>query len=322
MIAVQTLNLYKYYDSGDTTSIRLQLIMLMLSSYLLRKHYDRVILYTDKKTAEMLSDSYYTEIRLLPNDILISHGYVTLPKLYTYSHVEEEFIHIDIDYFLFNKIELQDEIICSYSETKEKCGEAGFGSGYGWLIDKLKSNYDEFGFKLIDSNYAMNMSIFGIPKVYHKEVTEYFKKLNEYTEKNISTIFYTYAGNYPPHWAIEQYLPAQFFLENKFKIKELNEFDNVIIKGHSGYLRVFNPQTHLNITNFRIQDIDIKKSLFEYMQKHIGYHLWFSKNVEGIDDLFMIVISEMYPELEIKINDLLEKNLLTKIKHQKSKGLI
>jgi hypothetical protein len=58
------------------------------------------------------------------------------------------------------------------------------------------------------------------------------------------------------------------------------------------------------------------------MEKNIGYHLWFSKNVEGIDDLFMIVISKMYPELEIKINQFLEKNLLTKIKHEKSKGLI
>jgi hypothetical protein len=89
MIAVQTLNLYKYYDSGDTNSIRLQLIMLMLSSYLLRKHYDRVILYTDKRTAEMLSDSYYTEIRLLPNDI---HQVPIIKKL-------TETINIDIPIF-------------------------------------------------------------------------------------------------------------------------------------------------------------------------------------------------------------------------------
>jgi hypothetical protein len=322
MIAAQTLNLYKYYNADETNSIRLQLIMLMLSSYLLRKHYDRVILYTDAKTAKMLSDSYYTEIRLLPNDILIAHEYVTLPKLYTYSNVEEEFIHIDVDYFLFNKIELEDKIICSYSENREKCGESGFGSGYSWLIDKLKSNYSEFGFNVVNENYAMNMSIFGVPKVYHKDITEYFKKLNEYTEKNIKTISQTYDINYPPHWAIEQYIPAQFFLENKFKIKELNEFDNFQIKGHSGYIRIYDPQNFSNITNFRIQDIDIKKSLSEHMRKNIGYHLWYSKKMEGIDDLLMIVIAEMYPELEIKINSILEKNLLIGKKDSNNKRLI
>ena len=66
MIAVQTLNLQKYYEKNNTDEIKLQLTMSIISSYLLRKHYDRVILYADKKTAETLSDTYYTEIRILP----------------------------------------------------------------------------------------------------------------------------------------------------------------------------------------------------------------------------------------------------------------
>ena len=38
MIAVQTLNLHKYYSSNDISSIRLQLTMALLSSYLLKKY--------------------------------------------------------------------------------------------------------------------------------------------------------------------------------------------------------------------------------------------------------------------------------------------
>ena len=48
------------------------------------------------------------------------------------------------------------------------------------------------------------------------------------------------------------------------------------------------------------------------MKDNIGHHLWFSKNVDGIDDLLMIVINEMYPELESKINIILKDNNLIK----------
>jgi hypothetical protein len=296
--------------------------MSLISSYLLRKHYDKVVLYADKKTAEMISDCYYTEIRILPNNILVECGCGTMVKLFTYSDVEEEYIHFDIDYFLFNKINLENEIICGYSETKEKCGKSSFEAHYSSLIDKLKLNHGELGFNVINEDYAMNMCVFGVPKIYHKSITEYFKKLNEHSEKNIGIISKSYSIDNPPLSAIEQYMPAQYFLEKEYKIKELYEFDNYDIKGHSGYIRIYNNRTFHNITNFRIKDIDVKTNLSKYIQENIGYHLWNSKKMEGIDDLLMIVIAEMYPELEIKINSILEKNLLIKIKYKKNKGLI
>ena len=316
MIAVQTLNLHKYYISNDTSSIQLQLTMALLSSYLLKKHYDRVILYCDNSSAEILSDSYYNEIRILPNNILVENGYGTLSKLFTYSNIEEEYIHFDIDYFLFNKIELKNEIICSYSETKEKCDKNTFNLGYSSLIDKLKINYNEFGFNIINENYAMNVCVFGVPTIYHKPVTEYFKRLNEYTQQNIERIVNTYSTETPPHWAIEQYLPAQFFLENGFKINELNEYENVLIKGDKGYLRIYEMKEFSNITNFRIEDIDIKKLLSKYMKENIGHHLWVSKKVAGMDKLLINIIEEMYPELYQKLNSILN------IKDTKSKKLI
>ena len=316
MVAVQTLNLHKYYNNEDSYSIRLHLIMSLLSSYLLRKHYNRVILYCDEKTAEILSDSYYTEIRILPNNILVENGYGTLSKLYTYSNIEEEYIHFDIDYFLFNKIELGNEIICGYSETKEKCGEHPFNLGYIGLIDKLKQNYGDFGFNIVNENYAMNVCVFGVPTIYHKSVTEYFKRLDEYTQQHIESIINTYSTDAPPHWAIEQYLSAQFFLENEFKIKELREYENVLIKGDRGYIRIYDMKDFSNIVNFRIKDIDIKKGLSNYMKANIGHHLWVSKKVSGMDELLMEIITEMYPELSEKIN------LTIGIKNNKNKRLL
>lgn len=316
MIAVQTLNLYKYYNNEDTYSIRLHLIMSLLSSYLLRKQYDKVILYCDTQTAKTLSNSYYTEIRILPNNILVNHNYGTLSKLYTYSNVEEEYIHFDIDYFLFNKIDLGNEILCGYSETREKCGEHAFNLGYSGLIDKLKENYNDFGFNVVNENYAMNVCVFGVPTIYHKAVTEYFKRLDKYTQENIENIVNTYSIEAPPHWAIEQYLSAQYFLENKFKIKELNEYENVLIKGDRGYIRIYEMKEFLNIANFRIKDVDIKTYLTKYMQENIGHHLWVSKKVKGMDDLLLNIIEHMYSELYEKVN------LILNIKHTKNTTLI
>ena len=322
MIAAQTLNLHKYYKNNNIAAIRLQITMAIMSSFLLKKHYDRVILYADKKTAEILSNTYYTEIRILPTDVLVSYGYGTLAKLYTYSNIEEEFIHFDVDYFLFKKVNLNDEIICSYSENREKCGVSSFEAGYSCLIDKLKVDYQDLGFKIIDEDYAMNMCIFGVPQNYHKSITEYFKKLNEHSEKNIETISNNYTIDYPPLWAIEQYIPAQFFLENNFKINELNDYDNHHIKGQSGYLRIFNVKTHENIANFRIKDVDIKFHLSKYMEENIGHHLWNTKNVEGIDDSLRFVAREMFSELYEVIINILDKNSLLINKNTDGKRLI
>ena len=144
----------------------------------------------------------------------------------------------------------------------------------------------------------------------------YTKGLDEYTQQNIKNIINTYSTETPPHWAIEQYLPAQYFLENRFTIKELNEYENFLIKGDKGYLRIYEMKEFSNIANFRIKDIDIKKSLSKYMQKNIGHHLWISKKVAGMDKLLINIIEEMYPELYKKINCILN------IKDTKIKKLI
>lgn len=308
MIAVQTLNLRKYYNNEDNYSIKLQLTMSLLSSYLLRKQYDRVILYCDSKTAEILSDSSYTEIRVLPNDILVNYNYGTLSKLFTYSNVEEEYIHFDIDYFLFNKLELKNELICRHSETKEKVGIADFGKAYSGLIDKLKINYSKFGFNIINENYVMNMCVFGVPQTYHTIVTDYFKRLNDYTENHIESIFNTYSIDEPPHWAIEQYLPAQFFLENNFNIRELNEYENYQIRLNSDYIQLYEMKNFSLVGGARIKDINIKEVLVNYMTENIGHHLWISKNVGGIDSLLKLVIKEMFPDLYEKTNHILSKH--------------
>ena len=140
--------------------------------------------------------------------------------------------------------------------------------------------------------------------------------MDEYTQKNIESICSTYEKDLPPHWAIEQYLPAQFFLENGFNIKELREYENVSIKGDKGYIRIYEMKNFSNISNFRISDINISESISQYMKEQIGHHLWISKKVIGMDELLMNIIKEMYSDLNIKIHSILN------IKNNKKKTLI
>jgi hypothetical protein len=59
------------------------------------------------------------------------------------------------------------------------------------------------------------------------------------------------------------------------------------------------------------------------MQENIGHHLWFSKNVDGLADMLIYVISKMYPEILIKLNTLLPNIISELVKsNEKNKKLI
>ena len=176
------------------------------------------------------------------------------------------------------------------------------------MIDKLKTNYFSFGFNIVDENYAMNMCVFGVPKIYHNVICDYFKKLDEYTQQNIETIYNTYDKDLPPHWAIEQYMPAQFFLQNNFSIKELNEYENYQIRRSIDSIRLYEMKNFSLVGSGRIKNIDIKKVLTKYMNENIGHHLWVSKSVSSIDEMLLSISKELFTEVYDKINFILDKN--------------
>ena len=135
-----------------------------------------------------------------------------------------------------------------------------------------------------------------------------FKKLDEYTQEHIETIYNTYDKDLPPHWAIEQYIPAQFFLQNNFKIKELREYENYQIRRSIGVIRLYEMQNFSLVHTRRMSGIDIKDVLTKYMKENIGHHLWISKSVDGIEGLLINVCNEMFPEVYDKINNIVDKN--------------
>lgn len=77
---------------------------MLLSTLLAKKHYDKVELYTDKKTAKIVREIGipYTDIHTDELDEIKLKSY-TIPKVHTYTFLNEPYLHIDLDTFLFSK---------------------------------------------------------------------------------------------------------------------------------------------------------------------------------------------------------------------------
>lgn len=139
-----------------------------LSLLLLKKYYDKVVLYTTIEIANIVREIGlpYDEI----NDVLLENVTTrtfSIPKLLVYSIQTEPFIHIDLDMFLFKKIKFDYKSIYSTYDEGIGCDFKMDKRGLGFFSTYIKNSFnlmnklpvlfrDEINFSSIP-----NMSIFG-----------------------------------------------------------------------------------------------------------------------------------------------------------------
>ena len=143
--------------------------LMTLSMLLAKKHYEKVVLYTNVEIAKIIREIGlpYDEI----DDVLlegVTTGTFSIPKLIVYSVQTEPFIHIDLDTFLFKKINFDKKngIYSAYDEginTDFRMNNRGIGFFTTYvnnsfkLIDKLPELFmNEISFSTIP-----NMCVFG-----------------------------------------------------------------------------------------------------------------------------------------------------------------
>lgn len=108
MILIQTY--YKIPGYIETKSdVKTNLKFALLSSFLAKKHFNDVILYTSNEDKELFKNfiPYYTGyntsvLEKNKENFINNPEYYAIPKLFTYKHNSQKFIHIDLDTFLFN----------------------------------------------------------------------------------------------------------------------------------------------------------------------------------------------------------------------------
>jgi hypothetical protein len=257
--------------------------MSLLSSFLLSKHYNDVILYADNISAEIFKNTYYTNIRIVPENVFDRYD-ATLNKFYAYSDMDTEYIHFDIDYFLFNSNHIQfDEILFAWPESTENIGEYQFQSAYLNVSKKLSAIYKNY--PIVQTNCGTNLSVFGVSNGVVKYVSNHFKNILKTTTDNIHKIG---LSTNSPNPAIEQFISTQFIFEKKYKINWLKKFE---------------------------QRIDWE---VDNLNKFEEYHLWKDKHIENIKELLLNQIKDLYPEVFIKYEIVLEnynKNIVGNLKN-------
>lgn len=139
-----------------------------LSVILAKKHYDKVVLYTTANIAKIVKEIGlpYDEI----NDKLlegIETRTFSIPKLIVYAAQTEPFIHLDIDAFIFKKIEFDeiDKIYATYNEGANtiRVDTQGLAIFNAYLLHtfEIQNNLPERFASQIDFSNIANMSIFG-----------------------------------------------------------------------------------------------------------------------------------------------------------------
>lgn len=96
-------------DTAGFLSADMNWKSMALSCLLLKKHYRKVTLYCNRKVRHLIIDQFkipYDVVVEIPEFMKIYEGcnLWALPKIYTYSLQTEPFIHVDCDWFMFEKL--------------------------------------------------------------------------------------------------------------------------------------------------------------------------------------------------------------------------
>lgn len=107
-------NKYPIYDTAGFLTADMNWKSMALSCLLLKKHYGKVTLYCNNSVKKIVGELKipYDEIVLIP-DFMQEYkacNLWALPKIYTYSQQKVPFLHVDCDWFMFDKLSSQIEM--------------------------------------------------------------------------------------------------------------------------------------------------------------------------------------------------------------------
>jgi hypothetical protein len=210
----------------------------LLSTILIKKLGYKIELFCDKKTSELYSMIPYDKINIVDfSSDGISSKFWIWGKIKTHSLMNEPYVHIDGDVFLFRDI-IKDNIINGkYSvvvqslENKKIIGE-GFNSAYLTSINPFKKNayginWDKYGFEAYNCG-VIGFSDLKIRDIYYNKVKEILFDLSNNEEFNANRK--KYSGMF---LISEQSLLLYLLKENNIKPFEILPYDEIIKRNYN-----------------------------------------------------------------------------------------
>ena len=212
---------------NNERKLRINSILYKISSFLIKKNFpnSELVLVTDSVGANLLETEYYDSIRLDFDHSFfdsIDDTFWAIPKILCLLKHEAPYIHLDGDFFITNKEEMEKKFNADYDiivQNKE-IGDT-FQKHYK---DQLKITYDLIKWQKPNANYAYNCGVLGFKnqKAANRYITDFifmwsicnhflqdFKKelhLFKYTDLNC---------------IIEQHGLAETSFKNNFNVKEI-----------------------------------------------------------------------------------------------------
>jgi hypothetical protein len=291
-------------------------IMMVLSVLLIKKLFDKVVLYTTKEMAEIV-------IKIgVPYDEIITEPFenykektFSIPKLITYSLQTEPFIHLDFDSFLFSlpKDLKNIDIFASYQDSPID----EFTGFYGMLgiYDTYMNSTFEIS-KNLTEEFKSNINFFNIPNMClfggddYNIIAESSKYCLEIYKNNRDF----FNSKYNNACIIEQ-----LFITTGIKMLENKEIDYIFPK--NGNIGVFHNTNDMFTTTYPLKFGLPNETLIIYNEQQlyemIDYeffnilHLCGSKNLDTIlfllkeiiikkfnGDKYINIINEIFPNIE------------------------
>jgi hypothetical protein len=233
---------------------------MILSCILARKHYDEVELWTSKEIAELIQKLGlpYTKINVHGKEAISNAVLFGLPKLYTFLEQTEPFVHIDVDTFLFDRLNesrLTDITFCHQDVVINKL--SSIKTYYEIYVESLLENQDK-----LPEWYGSNIDINEIPNMNLVAI----KSINEFKEA-VQLILSIYLQN-KEHWDKLTYNGSMIMeqlgtgtclkhLNHRFDYYFDNHIPNMSIKNN--FMAFFNPYTkkqQLFNTDTQMNEID------------------------------------------------------------------
>ena len=201
------------------------LLNMLLSALLIKKHYGRIVLYTNQKYAAIIKEIGipYDEI-----NTTILEGYsektFSLSKMMVYMDQNEPFIHVDNDTFIFDKIPFKNDIDFFFAHRDQGSFDVNEYNTFIRLyelyykpIERINNLPNNFKENLL-LNQIPNMSIFG---------GNDYKTIKDATEKAIN-LYYSnkelFDENYYHACILEQLLISTFIKINTKKDNPKTEY--------------------------------------------------------------------------------------------------
>lgn len=242
----------------------------ILSVNQLRRYYDEVELFTDKKGFDMLINTLklpYTKVHVVMDTLNnYNPNLWALSKIKAYSLMEDPFLHVDGDVFIWEPF--PKDLLASHLITQNlECTSAYYRDMWASIRPKLShcSSYME-NFDQGKANHAFNMGIFGGHDL--SFIKKYTEESFAFVDQNISKLGDINLGNFNIFFEQVLFHEMTIAFNKNVNVLITESIGDNEYKGFGSFDDVPTSRTYLHLLGFFKRQTEVCRKLETYVLKY------------------------------------------------------